>query len=415
MKMTEVNLLRPSQSFTRARLCLCIVGMASLLTSCGERDGAQVSPEPSGAAAPAAVIAEIGAWRAGGGVQHPSNLVPRPSGTNSRNAADMYRSISSAFANLPSSDVEMMRDPWSASVRSLEYLLESFERELAVIHDAIEVPYCNWETPLTESRTAAVEYLTQVRAMGRLLVVQAIVRADQNDLDGAAMSLVAIMRLGDQAASESHTIGIQMRQALDALATDTVRRIFESKDIIPPVIAATLDARDYRAYVRRSLIHEGSLAIQAVRKAAGGDATGPIDQQPIPQDLADGLVWYLSTMRSFIEQSSLPYYEQTTARQVKPMPASARLPDGLSTFEDIERICKVAASVENQTNVARLAIRLRGHRAAHGAYPDSANFEVPNDALTGRPIEYWKYTDKIVLRGRIAGLRGESSEYEWEW
>ncbi len=415
MKMTEVNLLRPSQSFTRARLCLCIVGMASLLTSCGERDGAQVSPEPSGAAAPAAVIAEIGAWRAGGGVQHPSNLVPRPSGTNSRNAADMYRSISSAFANLPSSDVEMMRDPWSASVRSLEYLLESFERELPVIHDAVQVPYCNWETPPADSRTAAVEYLTQVRSTGRLLVVEAIVRAEQGDLDGAATSLVAIMRLGDQAASEFHAIGVQMRQALDAVATGAIRQIFEKSDEIPSAIAITLDTRNYREYLRRSMIYEGSLAIQSVRNAAGGDTTGSIEQQPIPQDLADGLVWYLSTMQSFIDQSSLPYYEQTAAQKVKPMPASARLPDGLSTFEEIERNSRVAASIENQTNIAHLAIRLRAYRAAHGAYPDSANFEVPNDAITGRPIEYWKYTDKFVLRGRIAGLRGESSEYEWEW
>lgn len=393
----------------------CVICMCVMSVSCGRSETKETSPETSGTAAPAAVIAEIGAWKAAGGVEHPSGLAPRPSGRDSRNAAEMYRSISGSFADLSPNDAELLSDPWSASVRSLEYLLESFERELSLIHEAVQVPYCNWGTPLTESRTAAVEYLTQVRAMGRLLVVEAVVRADQNDLEGAATSLVAIMRLGDQTASESHTVGIQMRQALDALATDSIRRIFESKDTIPAVIAAALDARDYRSYLRRSLIHEGSLAIVAVRKAAGGDAAGPIEQQPIPQDLADGLVWYLNTMRSFIEQSRLPYYEQAVATRVKPMPAAARLPAGLSTFEDIERICKVTASIGNQTNVARFAIRLRGHRAAHGAYPEPSEMKIPGDLLTGRPIEYWKYTDKFVLRASMAGLRGETSEYEWEW
>ena len=121
------------------------------------------------------------------------------------------------------------------------------------------------------------------------------------------------------------------------------------------------------------------------------------------------------SMRSFIEQSNLSYHEQVVSRRVKPMPASARLPDGMSTFEDIERICKVAASVENQTTVARLALRLRAHRAAHGEYPDPSSYTVPDDLLTGLPIEYRRYSDGFVLRASMAGLRGESFEYEWEW
>lgn len=390
---------------------VCVLSLT--LLSCGRNESSDSGTTEQGV--PSNLITEVEAWRASGGVADPRELSPRPSGAGGRNAAGMHRSIAGSFVNLSANDRNLLNDPWIASVHSLEYLLESFERELPVIHDAVQVPYCNWETPPAESRTAAVEYLTQVRSMGRLLVVEAIVRADQKDLDGAAKSLVAIMRLGDQAAAESHTIGIQMRQALDALATGAIRQIFEKSGEIPSAIATALEARDYREYLRRSMIHEGSLAIVAVRKAAGGDATGPIEEQAIPQDLADGLVWYLSTMRSFMEQAGLPYYEQDTAMRVKPMPASARLPEGLSTFEEIGRNCKVTASIENQTNIARLAIRLRAHRAAQGAYPDPANFEVPNDALTGRPIEYWRYTDNFVLRAGIAGLRGESSEYEWEW
>ncbi|GEM_PF-5200051 len=364
---------------------------------------------------PSDLLAEFASWKSIGGVLDPRELKPKPLTAGAVNAADLYASVAGAFDGLSAGDSALLDDPWEATPRSLQYLLESFDRHLPVIHEALAVPYCNWGTHVEQGRDASVEYLRQVRSMARLLAIEAIVRANSGDLEGAAGSLKDIMRLADQGACESHVMGILMRNALDALATDTARRIFAKSDSIPSGFSEALARRAYATYVGRALIYEGSIAVATVRTAAGGNAIGPVEEQAIPKDLADGLIWYLSTLRSYIDELNQPYFQRTAASRRSPMPSSARLPDGLARFEDIDRICRVGASIENQCAVTSTAIQLRAYRKVHGEYPDPQSYSVPTDALTGKPIEYLKYTDGFLLRASMAGLRGESADYEWEW
>ena len=81
----------------------------------------------------------------------------------------------------------------------------------------------------------------------------------------------------------------------------------------------------------------------------------------------------------------------------------------------MERLSNTAASAENLTNQAAVALQLRDYRAKHGEYPDPRTFEVPIDVLTGEPIVYLRRADGFTLRVIRAGLSGQNDEHEWEW
>lgn len=391
---------------------MCAFGVVGMLVSCGRSQGEEEAGPST--AAPGSVLAEVAAWRAIGGVTDARSLALKP-GTG-RNAADMHRPLIDIMATMSAGDKALVTSPWTAPVGSLKYVLESYERELATVGEALSLPYCNWGSRFEDGMEMELPHLAFSRSVARLLVADAVVKSDAGDYQGAAKSLQDILRLSDQVGTDPLAIVIAVRFSLDRSAIDGMHQRFYEEGLNEALgIGQVIAGRNYRAELKRALLGEGAIGIDMYRKAAGGDAGSPIEEQPMSPAVADELVWYLRTVRLFVEQANRPYYDMTALAETPRKPAGQVVEPESTDPAQFDRMCRWAASAENYAAVARLALKLREHKAKNGEYPDPREFKTPNDMLTGRPIGYDRFSDGFILRFAHVDFEGNRTDAEWEW
>jgi len=390
-----------------------------LFFSCGKSESEE---EPAAAAPvgpPAAVMAEIAAWRGVGGTTDLRDLATKPAAPGTRNAADLHNPLIEIMQGMSMPDRELIGDPWESPVTSLKYVLETYETELATIKEALALPYCNWGTDFEDGQQALMPHLSYTRTMARLLACEARVRADAGDFDAAAESILNVLSLSEQVAAESVSLAMLISGSIDALAIEVIERFFEKSERLPPALIAALKKRQPRSQLRKAYLGEGTMMISAFVELAGGAPTTPVAQQSMSEPVAEGLVWTLQTIRLFVEQSDRPLWQKTDEAEARPKPTSAMLPEmpfGMSfdagTFA---RLSHTSASFENNLSLAITALQLREHKARHGEYPDPRSFKTPEDVFTGRPIEYVRGTSGFTLVAERAGLTGQRDQHVWEW
>lgn len=385
---------------------LCLFG-------CG-KNAAERESNAATSGAPAVVLSEITAWTSIGGVTDGRNLMQQTRG--GLNAADLHRPLLRLMTILPPNDEAILKFPWDTPPSSLKYVLESYEKELATVREAITLAQCNWGLPYGQGVDMEVPHLAYGRNVARLLVVEAIVRKAAGDFAAAADSLIDILRLSDQIGTDGMAIVIAVRFSLDKMAIDGLNQLFYEDGLSDAKrIAEILARRNYRADIKRALLGEGAMSIDLYRKAAGGNVAGPIEQQAMSSIVAEELVWYLKTSRAFVEQANRPYYEMTALAEAPRKPAGQMVEPQYTDPAQFDRMCRWAASAENYAAVARLAIQLREHHEKHGGYPEPREFKTPNDMLTGRPIGYDRLSDGFILRFAHVDFDGNWTDAEWEW
>ena len=269
---------------------LSVAAVSGLLFSCGKSQ----EEEPVAAAAagpPAAVMAEIAAWKAVGGVTDLRDLAPKPAAPGTPNAADLHRPLIELFRDMPPSDRDLIGDPWESPISSLKYVVESYEKELATIKEAVALPYCNWETNFDEGYMATLPHLAYSRNAARLLIAEARVRAAAEDFDGAANSIQCILRLGDQCALEPIAISVLVRCSLDVFAAEAILRFLEDQPHISSALLQALTERNHRTYLRKAYQTEGAMMISMTVELAGGAPGTPVASQSMSDSIAAGLIW----------------------------------------------------------------------------------------------------------------------------
>lgn len=397
----------------RAIVFLAAAGLLPL--SCG-KPAEEETPVASGSAGPpASVLAEIAAWRAVGGVVDLGDLRGKAPPPGAANAADLHRPLIDMFRDMPSSDRDLIGDQWDAPISRLKYVVESYEQELSTIKRAVAMPYCNWETNFDEGYMATLPHLAYSRNAARLLIADARVRASAGDFAGASDSIRSILLLGDQIAVEPVAIAVLVRCSLDVFAAEAIRRILKDQPEISTDLLDTMTQRNHRAYLRKAYQSEGAMMISMTVELAGGSPATPVASQVMSEPIAAGLVWQLQTLRAFVEQSALPRHKMTAAAEAPPEPSDARLPELHIDANLMERLSQTAASAENLTNQAAVALQVRDYRAKHGAYPDPSTFKLPIDVLTGEPMVYIRGADGFTLRVSQSPPIGGPTEQVWEW
>lgn len=399
---------------------LASAGVVALLIGCGRGETHEEQAAASPAGPPAAVLSEIAAWQAVGGKINLRDLAAKPAAPGTRNAADLHKPLIDLMKGMPMSDIELIGDPWESPVGSLEYVLETYEKELATLKDALALPYCNWQTPFfEEGQEVRVPHLSYARTMARLLVCEARVRTEAGDLEAAAESILNILRLSEHVAPEPLSISMLVAGSIDAFAIEAIERFLEDQERIPPALLDALRKRRPRARLRDALLAEGTMMISEFVELAGGSPTTPVLEQPMSEPVGEGLVWTLQVIRLFVEQSDRPLWQKTDEAEARPKPSSAMLPEMPFGFSfdagTFARLSRTAASFENNLSLAITALQLHEHKARHGEYPDPGSFRTPEDVFTGRPIEYVRGASGFTLVAERAGLTGQRDQHVWEW
>lgn len=397
----------------RSVVTLACIAACAFHMSCGKSESADDTASASATSAPAAVLTEIAAWKSIGGVTDARELPPKPTG--GRNAADLHRPLISVMTSMSAADEAMIKSPWDREPTTLKYVLESYERELSTIREALALPYCNWDAQYEQGMDMELPHLAYSRSVARLFVVEAIVRADANDYLGAAASIQDIFRLSDQIGTDPIALTMAVRFSLDQLALEAIHQLFYEKGIDQVEgLRQALAKRNYRNDIKRALLGEGAIFIGVYRSKAGS-ATGPIEQQPMSSAVADELVWYLRMTRTFVDQAMQPYHQMTALADAPPRPRSAVVDERFTNADQFDRMCRWAAGAENYAAVARLAMELRERKEKSGAFPDPADMSTPRDVLTGENMGYSRKGDGFVIRFSHFGFGGTQTDAEWEW
>lgn len=277
-----------------------------------------------------------------------------------------------------------------------------------------------------------ISYLAEMRRGARLLWLEALLHAENNEPESAAKSIVCSMRLSHAVAQEINVISQLLRMATAAIASDSLERVLNKTPLTDSALAdlqqALVQAEEPGAMIR-AIAGDRCTRIEAFQTARAGQLTrarllyldnaygGPgditflkLDAHPrAQQDFSAAL----DLEAKLLDAMQLPFPDGIEASKAIQMQReklaedfsiSREVPDHRIILKDARHIALLGA--------VRTALGIERHRLATGKFPDALDELVPTylsslpaDPFDGRPVRY-KRTEK----GFVVYSIGEDAE-----
>ena len=403
-----------------------LVGRAALPWWVGTRPGAPEAVEKR----VAAKLAEVAASGAPVKVTQLARA-PIPDGEN---AAVLYRK---AFALLSKddhfyNDVAYGRVDLSKpeNAKKAEVALTQSAEARDLIHRAVKMPKCDWQTDWSKGIDASHEY-TRLRTCSQLLAFESELRMRHGRTDDALAACRDNFLLA-KSANDPIMLAALMRVSISATAFHSLTRVLDSGQPSPNLarsVAAALAKQDpvaaYAEAIKGGRASDLSV-FDEVRAApdpmaAISELTGEKHAVPKPTRTARNkafIRWmlasdknaYLEIMNRYIQASAKPYREVAheplfTSNPVDKLPEVP--PCVLTRLLVSSRQGKEQAwrdSVVAKLGLARAALLLKAYRAEHGSYPETLESlgklegkPLPSDPFTGKPFVYHRQGAGFLL------------------
>lgn len=307
---------------------------------------------------------------------------------------------------------------------------------------ASAMPHAVFPVDWESGPAVTLPHLAKFRAGARLLCTYAALLAEEGETHKALDICAVCLRMSRHAASEPCLISQLVAIAMQDLALERMQQIAFDQPV--SVSAASdliklLGQMDLQAAYKRAMIGEtafGWSVFQQVRnepsavlQVLGGD----LDQQqrdalvarystPEGQDLLDlDELRYLRAMRQWVEACALPSREAAKAwEDIEPQIQGG----GIFTrvlMPALGKMVQKRDAARAHLDIARIALALKAHKAAHGKYPEtlddlqkSLDWQLPQDVLTGWEFAYNRADEGFILHSQndAADARGVRSA-EW--
>jgi hypothetical protein len=356
---------------------------------------------------------------------------PQPKGEN---AADIYDSAADAMVSVPYELREKFPilgeailpkrwEPLSAEVRTMieEYLAKN-AKVLELAHRAAAVPECRFKTDLSGTGLL-LPSSGRVRRVARLLLLDAIVRAEKDDAAGAIKSLCSALGTGRALRPCPSEMLHFVRIACDAIAIYRMGRVFTRCNLTDAQLVAldrALERADYTDSLRRALAGERCTVNIIYERIAngqiktvgrtGGDSGTEFQLMEAAGWLDQDRVFYLDYMAEAVAAASLP----TPARLDKLRRLSgelneyfdnaglflrARRPVSMELLLHVGLVTSETEKIRAQLQAARILVAALRYKLVAGKLPDALAdlapkylAAVPADPFDGKPFRYkqWK-------------------------
>jgi len=288
-------------------------------------------------------------------------------------------------------------------------------RAIGLVEKAVALPGCRFNVDYTKGAETQLPHLAKMRGLTRFLGAVTAVVAGQGDATTAWDCVAWSLGVADAVRSEPLLISQLVRMAQAGLALSTLQEVTEraSPDAATGARIDTLLARfDDLEPLTRALDGERLLfgewlfsqpadkvreLVQPSDKVRDlAKAEGPAaDPDLTPEQLAAALEAYRQTMVRLSDLSRLPYHVAKPRIEAE-VAAAAAVPIARSLLPALTPCTRKAAEFQAQVRVTRLGLRLKLHKAAHGAYPPSLaeldlaglTPEAQQDPFTGKPLTY---------------------------
>ncbi|MBN2310760.1 MAG: hypothetical protein JXR94_17435 [Candidatus Hydrogenedentes bacterium] len=131
--------------------------------------------------------------------------------------------------------------PDAARERSVQYLADNAQA-LKYLHEASKIDKCRWPIDLTRGPNTELPHLARVRQGARLVALEALVRADAGDADGAIESVEAVSGVARSLAREPNLISQLVHAACLEIAVKATEQVLDCAPALSDEQLARLDA-----------------------------------------------------------------------------------------------------------------------------------------------------------------------------
>ena len=375
-----------------------------------------------------------------------------------QNAADLYLRADEVFASLFRSDTlspfwsllpimgeAEMPAPWDPLPADMKmHIMDYLALNAAVldlIHEAATRPQCRYPVDLTYGHNAELTHLSGVRRAARLLLLQALVCADDADAEGACEAIHAQLGAARSLLEEPILISQLVRLACNDIYFETIEQVLNRTALTEEQLGRLTEtyeqsAPPWPAWAPRMLAGQRCTYLQAFENHWAfleldllGNSETTIEKRlrsPLERfnwsryqysgAAARDTLRYLDLMARWIESTQRPYAEGIAMCQdiEEELAKRSSYAAGVlyATIPGASGALQQAVADTVRKRIARTALALERHRhAKNGALPESLSglvpdllAEVPEDPFAGAPIRYQRTPQGYVVYS--IGLNG---------
>ena len=375
---------------------------------------------------------EIRKLRASGDMPPPGQLIPQvPSGL--ANAADVYLLAFSARQLPEGSEETLFGGPveeWSPlELADARRIMAANAEHFRILDQASRIPGCAFPVNWQDGVSALFPHLAEIRQSTRLLLIRAVMEAQDGLTDAALADCGTMLRIAGHTECESTIIAQTVAQVVQDAAVQALRKALPSGDPSPKAarelmnqLAAADNTKPFEQAVKGELVLFGVKLFDLARSRNGKDAEGLMGEDPehpwrgralgayatIARPLANlDEIAYLHAMKRSIDAVALPWPRskkqlEAADQWVEDLPGYRSLLTRMS-FPQFTRAVENRDSRTAALRAALVAVALIIYKSERGAYPDSlvalrhAGFKLPTDPFTQQPYRYHRNGDGFVV------------------
>lgn len=267
-------------------------------------------------------------------------------------------------------------------------------------------------------------HLARMRELARVLGKEAIIKAQEKNMDEAIEDIVAGMRLGDALVCEPVLISQFVRVGIYGTMNGAVCDAFAPGDLSREQVRRLVEhmaGADHRQAYADALAGEAFVGLTGFGQIRGGAARllregfsgkditeyGPFSSDLVPPLLNLDEQTYAETMKRIAEAAELPYAEgvgtlEEIERSTETLPVTRFFSRML--LPSVARACRTQARHEAALDLTQIGLLLELYYAEHGTYPETLDAiaadlggSVPNDVFTGEPYHYQPADGSFLL------------------
>ncbi len=284
-------------------------------------------------------------------------------------------------------------------------LLEENRKALELLHDAASIPNCRYGIDLSRGNAVQTPHFGPLRDAARLLMLEAVLSAAQDDSESATQAVVSGYGLARSLLREPLLISQLVRNACSNLASQALEHVVNRVELGDAQLArieeALLASYDPNAMVR-ALAGERCFMLGSVDDPRAAGMNGP----PVALwhlsgalGLLDlGLIRSLDHMSAHMEiAQSVPHHRQQAITTLESQrEGGSRLTLFLDSLTPaIGRIITLDLHHLAQLQVTRTAIAVQRYRLAQGRLPQTLDDltpafleAMPTDPFDGQPLRF---------------------------
>jgi hypothetical protein len=304
--------------------------------------------------------------------------------------------------------------------KAIDVYLASNKKTLELLHEAAGIEHSRYPVNLSAGMNALMPYLSSIRYMARLLKAEAVIRAEDGEIDQAIESIAANFGVARSLSGEPVLVSQLVRVACEGLGVSTVERIVNRRELDDEqlvVLGRLVSGAGSGLKFPISMMGERCSMLDIYLNPAkmGGQAFGVpyISEVLFTAFKATGLIdkgamLYLDFTDEFLQAMELPDHERIAAAKaiVKKLEEASGIQARMVRIiaPAYARLVELDLRSIALFRVARLGLAVERYRLAVGKLPDLLGElvpgyldSVPKDPFDGAQLRYKRLEKGYVV------------------